>query len=135
MISGIQRVSEFQKMVLLISRPHQHLRFRALFNWLNDVPSVFRKIIVSLTKVKFHSCFGQLLSVFVSRFSWYMKNFGMRDLFAISFFYFNNFGPTNQNCPFRLKFGTSTNSGMWNYMVIFSFSDLEQKYSFWANLV
>ena len=83
-----------------------------------------------LNYAPFHSCFGQLVSVFVSRFSWYMKNFGMRNLFAINIFlYFNNFGPKNQNCLCRLKFGTSTNPGIWNSMVILSFSDLEQKYS------
>ena len=39
-----------------------------------------------------------------------------------------------QNCQFKLKFGTETNSYMYNSMV-FIFSVFHQKYSFCANLV
>ena len=132
-LDGIQRVSELQKMVLLTSKPYHLLRFWGLFNWLNNVPSVFRKVIVSLTKVPSISQLFWSTSFF---FFLYMKNFGMRDLFPINIFlYFNNFGLKNQNRPYRLKFGTSTNPAMWNSMVIFSFSDLEQKYSFSTNLL
>ena len=140
MIYGIQRVSELQKMVLLTSKPYHLLRFWGLFNWLNNVPSVFRKVIVSLTKVpSISQLFWSTSFCFLSTsffFFLYMKNFGMRDLFLINIFlYFNSFGLENQNCPYRLKFGTSTNPAMWNSMVIFSFSDLEQKYSFSTNLL
>ena len=140
MIYGIQRVSELQKMVILTSKPYDLLRFWGLFNWLNNVPSVFRKVIVSLTKVpSISQLFWSTSFCFLSTsffFFLHMKNFGMRDLFPINIFlYFNNFGLKNQNCPYRLKFGTSTNPAMWNSMVIFSFSDLEQKYSFSTNLL
>ena len=40
----------------------------------------------------------------------------------------------NQNCQFKLKFGTYTNSNMQNPLV-FLFSVLDGKHSFWANLV
>ena len=39
-------------------------------------------------------------------------------------------GPKNQNCQFKLKFGTYTNSNMQNSMVVFTFSVLDQKQSF-----
>ena len=48
------------------------------------------------------------------------------------------FGQTwsrNQNCLFKLKFGTSTNLHMQNSMVLFIFSVWDQKQPFWANLV
>ena len=44
------------------------------------------------------------------------------------------FGPKNQNCHFKLKFGTYTNSNMQNSMVMFSFFVFDRKYPFWANL-
>ena len=40
----------------------------------------------------------------------------------------------NQNCQIKLKFGTYTNSNMQNPLV-FLFSVLDGKHSFWANLV
>ena len=40
-----------------------------------------------------------------------------------------------QNCQFKLKFGTQTNSNMQNSKVIITFSVLPLKYPFWANLV
>ena len=42
----------------------------------------------------------------------------------------NKFDPNNQNCQFKLKFGTETNSNKENFMVVFFFSALDQKYSF-----
>ena len=41
----------------------------------------------------------------------------------------------NQTCEFKLKFGTYTNSNMQNSMVMFTFSVLDWKQPFWANLV
>ena len=41
----------------------------------------------------------------------------------------------NQNCHFKLKFGTYTNSNMQNSMVMFILSVFDWKYPFWANLV
>ena len=41
----------------------------------------------------------------------------------------------NQNCQFKLKFGTPTNSNMQNAMALFTFSVLDRKHPFWANLV
>ena len=41
-------------------------------------------------------------------------------------------GPKNQNSPFKLKFGTMTNSNQQNSMVVFAFSVLDWKHRFWA---
>ena len=49
--------------------------------------------------------------------------------------FLGKFGPKNQNCHFKLKFGTCTNSNMQNSMVMFICSVFDQKYSFLANLV
>ena len=38
--------------------------------------------------------------------------------------------PKNQNCQFKLKFGTSINLNMKNSMALFTFSVLERKYPF-----
>ena len=40
--------------------------------------------------------------------------------------------PKNQNSPFKLKFGTMTNSNQQNSMVVFAFSVLDWKHRFWA---
>ena len=45
------------------------------------------------------------------------------------------FGLKNQNCQFKLKSCTSTNSNMQKSMMRFTFSILDRKYSLWANLV
>ena len=49
--------------------------------------------------------------------------------------FFGKFGPKKQNCQFKLKFGTETNSIMQNAMVMINFSIFDWKCSFWANLV
>ena len=49
--------------------------------------------------------------------------------------FLGKFGPKNQNCHFKLKFGTYTNSNMHNSMVMFILSVFDWKYPFWANLV
>ena len=41
----------------------------------------------------------------------------------------------NQNCQFDQKFGIWTNGNMQNLIVMFTFPDFHQKYSFWLNLV
>ena len=41
----------------------------------------------------------------------------------------------NQNCQFKLKFGTKTNSNMQNLMMLFILFVLYWNYNFWANLV
>ena len=60
---------------------------------------------------------------------------------AVHFFSFRpetpflgKFGPKNQNCQFNVKFGTLTNSNMQNSMGLFTFSLLDRKHPFWANL-
>ena len=40
-----------------------------------------------------------------------------------------------QSCQFKLKFGIETNLNMQNSMTLFTFSVLEHKHPFWANLV
>ena len=45
------------------------------------------------------------------------------------------FGQKNQNCQFKLKFGTETNSNMQNSMAPLIVSVLDWKHPFWANLV
>ena len=49
--------------------------------------------------------------------------------------FLGKFGPKNQNCQFKLKFGTKTNLNMQNLVVLFTFSVFDWKYPFWANLV
>ena len=48
--------------------------------------------------------------------------------------FWGKFGPKNQNCQFKLKFGTKTNLNMQNSMVVFTFAVLHQRYPFRANL-
>ena len=43
------------------------------------------------------------------------------------YLFWGKFGPKNQNCQFKLKFGTSTN--VRNSMVMFIFSVFGKKYS------
>ena len=49
--------------------------------------------------------------------------------------FLGKFGLKNQNCHFKLKYGTKTNSNTQNSMVLFTFSDLEREHPFLANLV
>ena len=67
-----------------------------------------------------------------------MQNLLVTFTFSVSdrkYFFFGKFDPKNQNCQFKLKFGTYTNSNTQNSMVIFTFSVFDRKYLFWANLV
>ena len=45
------------------------------------------------------------------------------------------FGPKNQNCQFKLKFGTKTNLNMENSMVAFTLAVLDWEFPFWENLI
>ena len=44
------------------------------------------------------------------------------------------FGPKNQNCQFKLKFGILTNSSKKDSLVTFMFSIVYRKDSFWAQI-
>ena len=48
--------------------------------------------------------------------------------------FWDKFGPKNQNCYFKLKFGAKTNLNMHNSAVLITFSVLDRKYPFWGNL-
>ena len=45
------------------------------------------------------------------------------------------FKPENQNCQFKLKFGSKSNSNMQNLMMTFTFPVFDHKYPSWGNLV
>ena len=45
------------------------------------------------------------------------------------------FDPKCQNCQFKVKLDTKTNSNMLNSMMLFTFFIFDRKYPFWANLV
>ena len=49
--------------------------------------------------------------------------------------FLGKFGPKNQTCQFKLKFGTYTNSNMQNSMAVFNFSVSDRKHSFTVKLV
>ena len=49
--------------------------------------------------------------------------------------FLGKFCPENQNCQFKLKFGTKTNSNMQNSKTMFTFSVFNHKYPSWANLI
>ena len=49
--------------------------------------------------------------------------------------YQGTFGPKHQNCHFKLKCGTFSNSSKQNSMVLFILSVFDWKYPFWVNLV
>ena len=49
--------------------------------------------------------------------------------------FLGKFGPKNQNCYFKMKFGSYTHLNMQSSIVMLTFSVLERKNPFWANLV
>ena len=49
--------------------------------------------------------------------------------------FWTNLVKKNQNCQFKLKFGTKTNLNKRNSMIMFTFSVFEHKHLSWANLV
>ena len=67
----------------------------------------------------------------ICRIPWWCSLF----LFSTGNTFLGKFGPKNQNCQFKLKFGTKTNLNMQNSMMIFTFSAFDHKYLSWANLV
>ena len=71
------------------------------------------------------------LIIRICRIQW----FGSLSLFQTGNTLSSKFRPENQNCQFKLKFGTYTNSNMQNSMALLTFSVLDQQNSFWANLV
>ena len=82
----------------------------------------------------------QFVLKFRTRLIWICRN--MWRICGVSFFcfrseqpFFGKSGQKSQNCQFKLKFGTKTNLNIWNSMMMFTFSVLDQKYLFWANLV
>ena len=48
--------------------------------------------------------------------------------------FMGKFGSKNQNCMFELKFDTLTSLNMQNSVVVFTFSVLDQKNPFFANI-
>ena len=61
---------------------------------------------------------------------------------GVHFFWFRlkipiwgKFVPENQNCQFKLKFGTKTNWNMQNSVVLFTFSAFDWKYCFGENFI
>ena len=55
--------------------------------------------------------------------------------FSLEIPFWANLVQKNQNCQFELKFGTYTNLNMKNLMVVFTFSVLDKKNLFGANLI
>ena len=49
--------------------------------------------------------------------------------------FLGKFGPKNQNCQFKLKFGTQTNLNMQDSVIMFVFFVFDQKYPFMRKLV
>ena len=62
----------------------------------------------------------------------YILIFSINKIFCIFFW---RIWPKKQNCLFKIKLGIYTNLNMLNLMVMFTFSVLDWKYPFWANLV
>ena len=48
--------------------------------------------------------------------------------------FLEKFGLANQNCHFKKKCGTETNLNMQNSMVVFTFYNFDQKYTFYFSL-
>ena len=55
--------------------------------------------------------------------------------FRVEIPFLDKFGPKNQNCGFRLKFGIQTNPNMQNSIGMFTFLGFGPKYLFWVYLV
>ena len=50
--------------------------------------------------------------------------------FRIQIHFFGEFGPKNQNCEFKIKLRTQTNSNMHISVILFTFSAFDRKYFF-----
>ena len=55
--------------------------------------------------------------------------------FTMEIPFWGKFVPENQNCQFKLKFGTKTNWNMQNSVVLFTFSAFDWKYCFGENFI
>ena len=55
--------------------------------------------------------------------------------FTMEIPFWGKFVPENQNCQFKLKFGTKTNWNMQNSVVLFTFSVFDWKYCFGENFI
>ena len=55
--------------------------------------------------------------------------------FSLKITFWGKFVPENQNCQFKLKFGTKTNLDMQNSVVLFTFSVFDWKYPFKARFI
>ena len=97
-----------------------------------------------LSEIIFLSKFGQKKSkLSVSVEIWHLDYFDYAEFngdahffrFWLELPFLDKLGPKNQNCQFKLIFGTYTNSNMQNSMTLFIFSVLDRKHSLWANLV
>ena len=55
--------------------------------------------------------------------------------FSTGILFFDKFDPKNQNCLFKLKFGTKTDSNIHNLMGMLYFSAFDKKYLFLGNLL
>ena len=63
-----------------------------------------------------------------------MQNSMVMFTFSVSRFRFlGKFGPKNQSCQFKLKFGAKTNLNMQSSVVVFTFAVLDRKHPFWEN--
>ena len=84
-------------------------------------------------KVKIISWSWNLVArlIWICRIQWCCSLF----LFLSGNTLFGQIWSKNQNCHFKLKFGTYSNSNMQNSMVMFILSVFDWKYPFWANLV
>ena len=69
--------------------------------------------------------------IWICKIEWWCSLF----LFLTGSTFWGKLGPKNSNCPSKLKLGTKTKSNMQNLLVVLTFSVLEYKHSFWANLV
>ena len=49
--------------------------------------------------------------------------------------FLGKFDPKYQNCQFKVKLGTKTNSNMQNLVMLFTFFVFDRKCPFWVNLV
>ena len=65
----------------------------------------------------------------ICRIPWWCSLF----LFLTGNTFLGKFGPKDQNCQFKGKFGTKVKLNMWNSMMMFTFSVFDQKYLFGQN--
>ena len=69
--------------------------------------------------------------VWICRIHWWC----LLSQFSTGILFFDKFEPKNQNCLFKLKFGTKTDSNIHNLMGMLYFSTFDKKYPFLGNLL